>query len=167
MQERGGFLSIAAALGSCSCLVSAAPCSALTQHPTSQAPCFCSGTVQNSPGSISDSLSLSSSSKDPWIRPRRDAGMLEPCSTAETRPQLPPPRPTCVLLVRNRSPRATASSQAATRPVFSPGVNLWPESGKHFSATGFGTARRSGEDRGCCGVLHQPGKPRCPAASAG
>lgn len=160
MQERGGFLSISAALGSCTCLVSAAPCSALTAHPTSQASWYCLGTVQNSPGSISDSLSLSFSSQDPWI-----AGMLEPCSTSETRPQLTPPRPTCVLLVRNSSPRTTASLRAGTRPVFSPGVNLWPEGGKHFSATGFRTARKSGKDRGCCGVLHHPGKPWCPAAS--
>lgn len=118
-------------LCSCTCLVSAAPWSnalltALAQHPASQTPCFGSGTVQNSPASISCSLSLYSSSQGcqpPDSVSQRCFGpfLLEPCGMAKTWPHLSPaawtspPRPTCkgqsVLLLQepSRSPRVIVS----------------------------------------------------------
>lgn len=64
LQERTGFLSPSPAPleldvpGFCSTLEQPALLTALTQHPASHTPCFCSGTFQNSPVSISFAFSI-------------------------------------------------------------------------------------------------------------
>lgn len=169
--------------GFCSPLEQPALLTALTQHPASQIPCFCSGTFRNSPASISCSLSLfqlSGLSVPKFSFPETLGPFwLEPCGMAKTWPHLSPaaqtnpPRPTCkaqsILLLQDpsRSPPVIVSLLARTeRLVLSTlGVNLWQRGEKHFSATVLGKARKSGEDLGCRRVLHRRGYLRYPTLS--
>lgn len=80
--------------GFCSTLEQPALLTALTQHPASHTPCFCSGTFQNSPASISCLLSLfqlSGLSVPKSSFPKMLGLFLpEPCGMDKTWPHLSP-----------------------------------------------------------------------------